>query len=61
MGGVTLLRKHQAELISVLPMEFNSIYDVVMSCELASTYHILGAKDIDERTDGWGQNIEFKP
>ena len=48
MGGVTLCRKHEAELISILPMEFNSMYDVAMACELASIYRVLGGKDIDE-------------
>ena len=60
MGGVTLSRKHQAEMISMLPMEFNSECEIALSLESAFINHLLGFEDIDERTDGWGENIEFK-
>ena len=48
MDGVMLSRKHQAQLISMLPMEFNCACDIAMSYELALIYHILRVVDIDE-------------
>ena len=36
MDGVTISRKHQAELNSMLPMEFNYACDMAMTCGLAT-------------------------
>ena len=47
MDGVTLSRKHQAELISMLPMEFNYACDMAMTCGLATEIYEIKFKQFN--------------